>query len=219
MNRLTAPLRQLRTFSSSSASRSAPTPSAYPYSPVARLPPTTPSSPKLPTSLLRTLNLHLASPNQSPNARFLPLFSRRSPDRLLPGSILTVQSYSSPPTPQNPTPGLQSFSGVLIAIRRRHAGVDTSFRLRNVLGRTGVELSFKVLSPLVKDIKIVQRAETSSLGGKGKDKKERKAPALRAERRAKLYFVRDQPNRLTGVTGAVKKSREQEELAQKKLRR
>jgi large subunit ribosomal protein L19 len=89
------------------------------------------------------------------------------------------------------------FSGVLIASRRRHQGRDTSIRLRNLVGRTGVEMSFKVFSPLIKDIKVVQRAETSGPAVLGKDGVElpRRKPALRAARRAKMYFVRDQPNR------------------------
>ena len=83
---------------------------------------------------------------------------------------------------------------VLVWAVSRYNGL---IRLRNLVGRTGVEVSFKVFSPLVKDIKVVQRAETSGPAVVGKDGVElpRRKPALRAARRAKMYFVRDQPNR------------------------
>lgn len=86
---------------------------------------------------------------------------------------------------------------MLIALRRRHAGRDTSFRLRNLVGRTGVEVAYKVFSPLIANIKIVSRATFS--GPKVVDRNgvegQRKKPTLRASKRAKMYFVRDQPNR------------------------
>lgn len=178
-----------RTISSSAVS--------YPFSSTVQVLPT-PSTPlpKPTDSLLRTLNAHLTSQHSNATA-YLDLFSRRSKQRLLPGSVLTVTSYSTPPTPANPSPAATVFSGVLIASRRRHQGRDTSIRLRNLVGRTGVEMSFKVFSLLIKDIKVVQRAETSGPAIMGKDGVElpRRKPALRAARRAKMYFVRDQPNR------------------------
>ncbi|GAA5863210.1 hypothetical protein JCM3774_000812 [Rhodotorula dairenensis] len=163
-------------------------------------------------SLLRTLNAHLSS--QHPKADvYLPLFSRRARDRIRPGSVLTVTSYATAPTAENPTPAATVFSGVLIGIRRRHGGRDTSIRLRNLVGRTGVEMVFKVLSPLVKDIKVVQRAETSGPAVVAKDGSTsgpRRKPALKAARRAKMYFVRRQPDRLVSVAGIVKQARERE---------
>jgi large subunit ribosomal protein L19 len=178
-----------RSFSSSAISRS-----AYPFSSTATIIPAAPAAPKT-TSLLRTLNGHLNS--QTPNGHLhSTLFSRRHPERLLPGSVVTISTYSTPPTAANPTPSSSSFSGVLIALRRRHAGRDTSIRLRNLVGRTGVEVSYKVSSPMIKEIKVVSRATTS--GAEVVDKQgrvSRRKPALRAEKRAKLYFVRDQPDR------------------------
>lgn len=171
--------------------------SPYPFSTAVHFPTLpSPSPPILPTSLLRTLNHHLASFHPH-STTLLPLFSRRSPDRLLPGSVITVSSYSSPPSPENPSPSITTFSGVLIAIRRRHAGLDSSFRLRSIVGRTGVEISFKLLSPLVKEVKVVQRATTSGAAvysGTGVEVS-RKKPAIRAAKRAKLYYVRDQPDK------------------------
>lgn len=168
----------------------------YPFSSTATSISSSPVAVPRTDSLLRTLNAHLTS--QSPTATtYLPLFSRRSPDRLLPGSVLTVASYTSPPTPDNPAPASNTFSGVLIAIRRRHAGRDTSFRLRNMVGRTGVEVAYKVFSPLIASIKVVSRATTSgpqvvnAAGVEG----QRKKPVLQAAKRAKLYYVRDQPSR------------------------
>lgn len=57
---------------------------------------------------------------------------------------------------------------------------------------------YKVLSPLVKDIKVVQRAETSGppvVAKDGSTSGPRRKPALKAARRAKMYFVRRQPDR------------------------
>lgn len=178
-----------------SSSRTISTTAPYPFSSTATVIPQSAPPPPKTTSLLRTLNLHLNS--QSTHGKLhSTLFSRRHPDRLLPGSVLTISAYSSPPTPSNPTPSSSSFSGVLIALRRRHAGRDTSVRLRNLVGRTGVEVSYKVASPMIKEIKVVSRAQRSGAVVVDKQGREsRRKPALRAEKRAKLYFVRDQPDR------------------------
>ncbi|GAA5828798.1 hypothetical protein JCM11251_005878 [Rhodosporidiobolus azoricus] len=208
-----------RTFSST-ASTLAPQP--YPFLSLSAPLPPAPPAPLAPRSdsLLRTLNAHLTSQHPAAST-YLPLFSRRDKNRLLPGSVLTVTSYASPPTPENPNPATTVFSGVLIALRRRHQGRDTSIRLRNLVGRTGVEVAFKVFSPLIKDIKVVARAETSGPPVVGKDGKElqRRKPALKAARRAKMYFVRDQPNRLVSVAGIVRVAREREAAAAAKKRR
>lgn len=191
-----------RRLFSAATRRTAPQPApaaAYPYATNAQLFPAPAARPVRRDSLLRTLNAHLTA--QHPRGpEFLRLFGRRDKQRLLPGSVLTVTSYSTAPTPANPSPPTTVFSGVLIALRRRHQGTDLSIRLRNLVGRTGVEMSFKVLSPLVKDIHVVARAEKSGPPTVAKDGKEgpRRKPALRAARRAKMYFVRDQPGRCVG---------------------
>jgi|ERR1700722_633523 len=110
------------------------------------------------------------------------LFSRRHPQRLLPGCVLTVTSSQTPTT----------FTGVLLSIRRR--GPDTSFLLRNIIQRTGVEMQYFVNSPHVQDIKVVQRA-----GGKG-DGKERKRM-----RRAKLFYLRDSPEKMSMISAGFRK--------------
>ena len=193
------------------------TPTLYPFSttltPIAALP----APPTRTTSLLRTLNLHLTSLHPTAT-KYTELFSRNHENRLLAGSVLTVSSYLSVPTPANPNPSTTAFSGVLIASRRRHAGRDTSFRLRNLIGRTGVEVAFKLFSPLIADIKVVARAKTSGariLDSKGVEVG-RKAPELRAQRRAKLYWMRDQPGRMVAVSGIIKQAKEKALLAEKR---
>ncbi len=61
------------------------------------------------------------------------------------------------------------FAGVCLNIRRR--GVDTGILLRNQLTRVGVEMWFKIYSPNVEGVEVVQRR------------------AKRA-RRARLYYMR-----------------------------
>ncbi|KAF8639672.1 hypothetical protein AX17_000936 [Amanita inopinata Kibby_2008] len=85
------------------------------------------------------LHQSLVSPEKRKMLR--ALFSRHSPNRLLPGSIIAVTSEHAP----------TSFTGVLLAIRRR--GLDTSFTVRNIIQRTGVEMQFFAISPHLKDIK------------------------------------------------------------------
>ncbi|KAK0242508.1 hypothetical protein EDD85DRAFT_918778 [Armillaria nabsnona] len=102
------------------------------------------------------------------------LFSRRSPSQLKPGSILTVTMDHAP----------SIFTGVLLSIRRR--GPDTSIVLRNILQRTGVDIQIFVNSPHVKEIKVV-----------------RKPPRGRM-RRAKLFYLRDAPDKMSMIAGAKK---------------
>lgn len=218
-----------RSFSSARAVRSpgfttalaTPSPSpSYPFSPIARKIPTVlPPSLPLKDNLMRTLNAHLTSLHPNAN-KYSTLFSRRHQDRLLTGSVLTVNSYISIPTLENPKPSINAFSGVLIAMRRRHFGRDTSFRLRNMIGKTGVEVAFKLFSPLLAEIKVVSRAARSGpvvLTANG-TQGNRKAPALRAAKRAKMYYVREQGDKLVGVSGIIKQAREKELMADKKRR-
>ena len=193
------------------------TPALYPFSTTTTPIATLPTPPRNTTSLLRTLNLHLTALH--PTAKqYTELFSRNHENRLFPGSVLTVSSYLSVPTPANPNPSTTAFSGVLIASRRRHAGRDTSFRLRNLIGRTGVEVAYKLFSPLIAEIKVVARAKTSGariLDASGSEVG-RKAPELRAQRRAKLYWMRDQPGRMVAVSGIIKQAKEKALLAEKR---
>jgi large subunit ribosomal protein L19 len=111
------------------------------------------------------------------------LFSRTHPECVRPGSVLTVNLAHAPTT----------FSGVLISVRRR--GPDTSFVLRNVVQRTGVEMQFFVNSPHVKEIVVVSRAGGKAVNGKKKRK---------GLRKAKLFYLRDSPERMTSISAGVR---------------
>jgi large subunit ribosomal protein L19 len=87
------------------------------------------------------------------------LFDKLNPEAAKLGDILLVRQRTGDP-----------FAGVCIDIRRR--GVDTAILLRGQLTRVGVEMWYKVYSPLVEGIEVVQRA------------------AKRA-RRARLTYMRD----------------------------
>jgi large subunit ribosomal protein L19 len=71
---------------------------------------------------------------------------------------------------------------VCINIRRR--GVDTGILLRNELTRVGVEMWFKIYSPNVEGIEVVQR-------------KEKRA------RRARLTYMRKKKHDMGSVQGIV----------------
>lgn len=107
-------------------------------------------------------------------------FNPKSADQIYPGSVVSV-TYDG-----------GSFAGVLISVR--HKGVDTSFTLRNVVQRTGVEMRFTVGSPMIKEVKVISRA-----GGTG-------PRDVKRTRRAKLFYLRDQPSKMTAISSAVKRS-------------
>ncbi|KAG8910598.1 hypothetical protein FRC01_006242 [Tulasnella sp. 417] len=130
------------------------------------------------------LMAHINQTLPSPQAKSLldTLFNRSHPDRLLPGSVLSVTMQHAP----------TNFSGVLIGVR--YKGPDTSFTLRNIIQRTGVEMTFMVCSPALKDIKVVHRAG----GGGGRQG--------RRIRRAKLFYLRDQPAKMTAISTSIKRT-------------
>ena len=155
----------------------------YPYSKVAIIPPAPADSP--PANLRRGKGLmaflQQTLPSTEKQKIIGTLFSRSHPDCVRPGSVLTV-SLTHAPT---------SFSGVLISVRRR--GPDTSFVLRNVVQRTGVEMQFFVNSPHLKEIVVVSKASR----GQGKKKRE-------VFKKAKLFYLRDSPERMTSVAAGVR---------------
>ncbi|KAM3418158.1 hypothetical protein BST61_g6361 [Cercospora zeina] len=102
------------------------------------------------------------------------LFSQANPDRVAPGDILLVRLKTG-----------DDFSGVCLNIRQRNSPIDTAVLLRNHLTRVGVEMWFKVYSPNVEGIEIVQR-------------KEKRA------RRAKLYYMRQPKHDIGSVAGIVR---------------
>ncbi|KAF9498575.1 RNA-binding domain-containing protein [Pleurotus eryngii] len=111
--------------------------------------------------------LQKSLPTQDKQRLLRTYFSRTSPSRLQPGSIITVTMEHAP----------TNFTGVLLGIRRR--GVDTSFLLRNIIQRTGVEMQVFVNSPHLKDIRVVQ------------------TPPKGRMRRAKLFYLRDSPEKMS----------------------
>ncbi|KAJ1018569.1 hypothetical protein NDA16_004851 [Ustilago loliicola] len=130
-----------------------------------------------------------------PGNRLTKLFDRKSPERIPPGSVLIVESWTSPLKTN-----FSTFSGVLIAVRRR--GVSTSFVLRNLVQKLGVEMRFNLYSPLLKDVRVIQKAEAG---------KNDKSGRLRRTRRAKLYYLRKDDRRLAGIGNVIKQQRLQEE--------
>lgn len=86
------------------------------------------------------------------------LFSRANTEAAKVGDILLVRLRNGDP-----------FAGVCMNIRRR--GVDTGILLRNQLTRVGVEMWFKIYSPNVEGIEVVQRR-------------------VKRARRARLYYLR-----------------------------
>ncbi|EPE33829.1 Translation proteins SH3-like protein [Glarea lozoyensis ATCC 20868] len=74
------------------------------------------------------------------------LFSKANTEAAKVGDILLVRLKNGDP-----------FAGVCINIRRR--GVDSGILLRNELTRVGVEMWFKIYSPNVEGIEVVQRKE------------------------------------------------------------
>lgn len=146
----------------------------YPFSKTALMPPPThienAKALRVGKGLIQHLRETLPPPNKQ--AMLRKFFSRRSPDCLLPGSIVTVTLEHAPNT----------FTGVLLGIRRR--GPDSSFVLRNVVQRTGVEMQFFATSPHLKEIKVVKR------------------PPKGRMRKAKLYYLRDSPEKMSTIAGS-----------------
>ncbi|KAF8901715.1 hypothetical protein CPB84DRAFT_1824601 [Gymnopilus junonius] len=99
------------------------------------------------------------------------LFSRKSPTQLRVGSIISITSEQAPTT----------FTGVLLAIRRR--GPNSSIRVRNILQRTGTEMQFFPNSPHLKEIKVLRQPPDGRM------------------RRAKLYYLRDSPEKMNMLAG------------------
>ncbi|CAB4431413.1 unnamed protein product [Rhizophagus irregularis] len=135
--------------------------------------------------------------NKVPDDRF-KLFAKHGKDRIKPGDVLLVESYTSMASIKNPSSsisksGTSAFAGICISIRRR--GVDTNFILRNIILKVGVEQKFFINSPLIKSIKILSRGE--------------------GYRRAKLYYLRDQPGKAFQISDLLKRERERKEINSK----
>ncbi|EKG19033.1 Ribosomal protein L19 [Macrophomina phaseolina MS6] len=105
------------------------------------------------------------------------LFSRANKEAARVGDILLVRQKNGDP-----------FAGVCLNIRRR--GVDTAILLRNQLTRVGVEMWYKVFSPNVEGIEVVQRREKRA-------------------RRARLYYMRKPKHDLGSVENIVRQYQRQ----------
>ncbi len=151
---------------------------AYPFSNAAKIPPLPPKPAEPPLLRGKGLMQFLAETLPTPEKRklFATYFAKHHPDRIWPGTVLEVTLNHSP----------RSFTGIVTNIRRR--GMDTSFVLRNIISRTGVEMQFFVNSPHLVAIKIVQR------------------PLGRGMRRAKLFYLRDAPEKMTAISGQIRRS-------------
>lgn len=171
------------------AAKERPQTKAYPFASNALVPPV-PSDPR-PKTLLKGKNLmqHLHKTTLSERARQMIEvdFSRRHPNRICVGSVLTV-TLEHPP---------HSFSGVLIAIKRK--GADTSILLRNIVQRTGVEMQFFLNSPAIRNIKLIQRAGGTPPPG------EEGVKMGKAMVRSKLYFLRDYPSKMSAISAGITK--------------
>ncbi|KAG5343015.1 hypothetical protein C0989_000005 [Termitomyces sp. Mn162] len=148
----------------------------YPFSKTAIIPPVPSSPPPKPLLQGKGLMQHLNKTLATPEKQemFRTLFNRHSQNQIRPGSIIQLTLEHAPTT----------FTGVLLSIRRR--GLDTSIILRNIIQRTGVEMQFFVNSPHVKDIKVLQKPP----GGR--------------MRRAKLFYLRDSPEKMSMIAGGRK---------------
>lgn len=110
-----------------------------------------------PWSVMDRVNQSLILPSTS---SFRNLFRKGSPERIPEGSIISVESFTggSSPSTCNST---SSFAGVLMAVKRRHQGVDDAFTVRASVGKPGVgtEVRFDVNSPWIKNIKVLRKNE------------------------------------------------------------
>jgi len=117
-------------------------------------PPSTRALCPTPLTTLTTTQLSTLDPSGARTR----LFSPTNPEAAHVGDILLVRLRSGDP-----------YAGTCLTIRR--AGVDTAVLLRNTLTRVGVEMWYKIYSPAVEGIEVVQRR-------------------ARRARRAKLYYMR-----------------------------
>ncbi|EPX74927.1 ribosomal protein subunit L19 [Schizosaccharomyces octosporus yFS286] len=78
------------------------------------------------------------------------MFHRSQKDRVRPGAVLLVESYSKYPMKES----INRFAGYLLRVR--HRGPKSSFLLRNNVMGVGVEVLFPVYSPQIKSITVLK---------------------------------------------------------------
>ncbi|KAH9824676.1 translation protein SH3-like domain-containing protein [Melampsora americana] len=126
----------------------------------------------------------------SSNQEFQTLFKKNHPNSIRPLSILQVESYTN----LNKT-NTNLFTGVLMGIKRN--GIETSFRLRCLIERVGIEIKFNLFSSMIKNIKVVKRSGEIDHQKRGK-------MLIPKPRRSKLYYLRDQPKKLPDIQKIIK---------------
>ncbi|CAB52265.1 mitochondrial ribosomal protein subunit L19 [Schizosaccharomyces pombe] len=114
------------------------------------------------------------------------MFHRSQPNRVRPGAVLLVESYSKYPSKDS----VNRFAGYLLRIR--HRGPKSSILLRNVVMGVGVEYLLPIYSPQIKRIVVLKENGLS------------KRP-----RRAYLSYLRQPRFRLPPVESLVRKYIEQ----------
>ncbi|CAG8605927.1 17957_t:CDS:1, partial [Gigaspora rosea] len=102
------------------------------------------------------------------------LIDKNNKDCIKAGDVLMIETYTN-----KGSNTVSTFAGVCISIRRQ--GIDTNLTLRNVILKVGIEQRFSIYSPMIKSIKILQRGE--------------------GFRRAKLFYLRDQPGKAFQIGG------------------
>ncbi|EPY49712.1 ribosomal protein subunit L19 [Schizosaccharomyces cryophilus OY26] len=116
------------------------------------------------------------------NGERFQMFHRSQKDRVRPGAVLLVESYSKYPLKES----INRFAGYLLRVR--HRGPKSSFLLRNNVMGVGVEVLFPIYSPQIKSITVL------------KDNGISKRP-----RRAYLSYLRQPRFRLAPVEPLVRK--------------
>jgi large subunit ribosomal protein L19 len=133
---------------------------AYPFSDSVIFPETSiaPKEAGQAYSVMDRVNQALLLPSTS---NFRGLFRKGSSARIPPGSIISVETHSGGATPATSN-STSAFAGVLMAVKRRHWGVDDAFTVRANVGKPGVgtEIRFDVNSPWIKDIKVLRRDDS-----------------------------------------------------------
>lgn len=134
-----------------------------------------------------------------PELKRWSLFKNKVRTQIPVGSVITVEMWNNAAAKQSFT----TISGLLMGVHRRATG--TTFRLRNLVEKLGVEQIIPLFSPAIKDIHVVKRAL-----GRDSTKEERKKMAsspFRYYRRSKLYMTRQDERWIKHVPNVIKADR------------
>lgn len=148
-------------------------------------------------SVLKYANARLVKAHNPAPATHLELFDRRNKDRVRVGDVMEVTYYTT-----SAKTATTRFTGVLLGVKRRGEGTATSFTLRNIIQKTGVELRFPLSSPMLSKVGILVRVTDRKVFPK--------------RRQAKLYSLRHNTHRFNIIIGYA---RQQLEEARRKRER